>query len=371
MTNRVAFEKCKNYDFEQVFNSIKKLFELVPPPDVKDKIVLLKPNILYPKKPEMAVCTHPVVVGAAVKAFCELGAKKVIVGESPAISSSVSAAKATGMYDQVINNGGEWVDFKEKTVVPCKNGKIAVQFDFATQFLEADVLVSVSKLKSHQFMSYTGAMKNLFGLIIGLDKAQTHYRFPDKNDFANYIVDINQTASPSYAIMDAIVGMDGPGGPGSGNPIELGFLAASDNILALDWKCAELVGYNPHKVPILEKGLLRKIWINSANEIQTAGVNLDEIRNTQFQIVKNPSETLGGMLPKFLDTAAKKFFVKTPHFNAAICKACGKCAKICPAQIIKMKGKNNTAVLTEKKKCLHCFCCHEICEFKAIKLKKF
>ena len=46
--------------------------------------------------------------------------------------------------------------------------------------------------------------------------------------------------------------MDGPGGPGSGTPIHLGFLAASDNILALDWECASLVGYNPHKIVNLE-----------------------------------------------------------------------------------------------------------------------
>lgn len=371
MNKAVALEKCKTYDFDLVYAALKNLVELIPPPDVKDKVVLLKPNILYPKKPEMAVCTHPVVVGAAVKIFLELGAKKVIAGESPAISNSTSAAKATGMYDQVVNNGGEWADFKQKTIVPCENGKVAFQFDFATQFTEADILVSVSKLKSHQFMAYTGAMKNLFGLMVGLDKAQTHYRFPDKNDFANFIVDLNKTAKADYAIMDAIVGMDGPGGPGSGNPIELGFLAASDNILALDWKCSELVGYNPHDILILENGLNRKIWLNSESEIEVKGVSEKEVRNTKFQIVKHPSKTLGGMIPKPIDFAAKNFFVKTPRFNAKICKACGRCAKICPAQIIKMEGKNKTAMLSDKKKCLHCFCCHEICEFKAIKLKRF
>lgn len=76
MTNLVGLQKCQDYDFEKVYQAIKKLFELVPPPDVKDKVVLLKPNILYPKKPELAVCTHPVLVGASVKAFVELGQKK-------------------------------------------------------------------------------------------------------------------------------------------------------------------------------------------------------------------------------------------------------------------------------------------------------
>ena len=71
MSNTVALAKCDDYIFDQVFSKIKELLELVPPPDVNGKVVLIKPNILYPKKPELAVCTHPVVVGAVVKAFVE------------------------------------------------------------------------------------------------------------------------------------------------------------------------------------------------------------------------------------------------------------------------------------------------------------
>ena len=112
MTSTVALQKCDEYDFDKVLTCIKKMLELVPPPDVCGKTVLLKPNILYPKAPELAVCTHPVVVGAAVRAFVELGAARVIAGESPAIAGSATAAKATGMYEQVIKNGGEWADFK-------------------------------------------------------------------------------------------------------------------------------------------------------------------------------------------------------------------------------------------------------------------
>ena len=164
MTKTVALQKCSEYVFDDVYKCIKKMMELVPPPDVKNKVVLIKPNILYPKRPELAVCTHPVVVGAAVKAFKERGAALVIVGESPAIANSTTAAKLTGMYDQVSYNGGMWADFHKSVTIPCPQGKNVKQFDFAVQFTEADVVVSVCKLKSHQLMSYTGAMKNLFGL---------------------------------------------------------------------------------------------------------------------------------------------------------------------------------------------------------------
>ena len=370
MTTTVALHKCAEYDFEKVLAGIKELMTLVPPPDVKGKTVLLKPNILYPKAPELAVCTHPVVVGAAVKAFVDLGAARVIAGESPAIANSTLAAKTTGMYDQVINNGGQWADFKEPVALACPDGKIVKSLNFAKQFLEADIVVSLSKLKSHQLMSYTGAMKNLFGLMIGLEKAQSHYRFSKKSDFAAFLTDINVTAKAQYAIMDAIVGMEGPGGPGSGDPIKLGFLAASDNILALDWKCAELVGYNPHNVLNLEDALGRGIWLNSPAEITTSGAAEEDCRSTSFRIVRD-SKALSNQMPGIINFLATTILTKTPHFIARKCQKCRRCEQICPAHVIKMEGADSTACLTDKSKCLHCFCCHEICPASAIKLRRF
>ncbi len=369
MTKTVAIQKCTDYDFEKVFTAVKKLFELCPPPDVKGKTVLLKPNILYPKKPDACVCTHPSIVGATVKAFLEAGAAKVIAGESPAVAGSISSAKSTGIYDAVVSNGGVWADFSHKTVVKCPDGLLVKQFEFADTFNEADIVVSLSKLKSHQLMTYTGAMKNLFGLMVGLDKAQCHYRFPDINDFGKFLTDLNIAAKPQYAIMDAIVGMDGPGGPGSGDPIQLDFLAASDNILALDWKCSELVGYNPYKIPNLNDALSRGIWLTSPEEIITAGEKEDDVRCTTFRIVTATARGFGKSMPGWVNAILTPLLTKTPHFNPRKCIKCGRCQKICPAQIIVMTGKNSTATLVEKSKCLHCFCCHEICSESAISLR--
>src|SRR5574344_2654360 len=272
MDATVAIEKCSAYEFDKVYAAVEEMMRLCPPPDVEGKTVLIKPNMLSPKKPDAAVCTHPVVVGAVVKAFVARGAR-VLVGESPATANSTAAAKAVGTYDAVINNGGEWDPFDDSVIVSGPNGKLVKSFEFARPFIKADVIVSVAKLKTHQLMSYTGVMKNMFGLMVGLKKAQTHFRFPAKNDFSEFRMDLNITAHPNYTIMNAIVGMEGPGGPGNGTPVQLGFLGASTNVLALDWTCASIVGYKPHNVVYLEAALKRGVWLKNEKQIKTVGIS--------------------------------------------------------------------------------------------------
>lgn len=376
MEKTVALQKCFSYDEESVYTSIKKLLELAPPPSVQGKIILIKPNILSPKKAEAAICTHPVVVGATVKCFLELGAAQVLVGESPATAPSTFAAKATGMYEQVVKNGGKWVDFNAEISVTATNAKLAHSFSFASAFKEADLIVSVAKLKSHQLMSYTGAMKNLFGLVVGLKKAQMHYRFPDKKDFATYLTDLNLAAKAQYAIMDAIIGMDGPGGPGNGNPIPMNFLASSCNILALDWICAKAAGYNPNEILNLKDALERNHWLNNENEIQLTGCNFEEIFCPNFKAVHQNTAaiTLGKMLPPFVDSLAKLIFERNPHFNKNKCIKCGKCIEICPPQILSFaltKDSKKSHIQIQRNKCLRCYCCHEICPVEAITLRRF
>lgn len=377
LSKKVALASCKEYNEDLVLEKVRQILKDAPPPNIVGKTVLIKPNILSPKKPEFAICTHPVVVGAAVKAFLELGAEKVLVGESPAVVPSMHAAKASGMLKAVEKAGGEWVDFSEMETLHFEGGTLIKSIDFAKPFFKADLVVSLCKLKSHQLMAYTGAMKNLFGLVVGLNKAQMHYRFSDKKDFSKYLTDLVIASGSQYAIMDAIVGMDGPGGPGNGRPVPLGFLAGSQNLLALDWVSASMVGYNPHDVLNLSDALSRKIWLNDPSEIELVGESKEKIGPLKFAIVTETRgmTSLQKMLPGWVNSFAKKIFVKTPQFQHATCIRCGRCIEICPPQVLdfedEQKSKWKKKVVINKIDCIHCFCCHEVCPVDAIALKRF
>ena len=121
----------------------------------------------------------------------------------------------------------------------------------------------------------------------------------------------------------------------------------------------------------LEQALQRGHWLKSDKEIKTIGASREECRCTTFKIVQDPAQTLSNMLPKWFDLIAKKYFIKTPHFNFKKCRMCGRCEQICPPHIIDLEGPNGTARVSDKTKCIHCFCCHEICSFGAIKLRRF
>ena len=55
--------------------------------------------------------------------------------------------------------------------------------------------------------TFTGGVKNLFGVIPGVQKAQYHFKMPEVVDFTDALVDICSYVNPSLTIMDGIIGM--------------------------------------------------------------------------------------------------------------------------------------------------------------------
>jgi uncharacterized protein (DUF362 family) len=113
--------------------------------------------------------------------------------------------------------------------------------------LEADLFVSMPKLKMHHWAGVTLSMKNLFGIVPG-----AIYGWP-KNvlhqaGIPHSIVDINAALSmPRLAIVDGIVGMEG-NGPIQGGARAAGVVVIGDDFAAVDATCARIMGVDPRRV---------------------------------------------------------------------------------------------------------------------------
>lgn len=366
---KVSLVKCDSYSSDKVYSAVKESLDLIGGISKyvkKGDKVILKVNLLLGAKPEKAATTHPEVVRAAIKLVKSVGAIP-IVGDSPGFESATKAGIPSGIIKVCEEEGVEFNGFKEAVEVQFKEGKIKKNFFIAKAVFDADVIISLAKLKTHMLMTYTGAIKLLYGCIPGMRKARLHFVYQEPLPFAEMLLDLYELVKPNLVIMDAIVGMEGEG-PSKGEPKKVGLISASNDSLALDIKMTEIIGFDIDEVPTNPEGL-KRYPIGFENKIVLSGEPID-IFKTEF---KRPA---GIKKSKFSGKAMgvlRSLLADRPIIVPSKCVACGACVSVCPAKTIvwkKVKGKEKPVAFIKKKDCIRCFCCHEMCAYKAIDVKR-
>ena len=371
MNNIVAIERCTSYEPDEVYRAIKKTVEHAGSPDVKGKTLLLKPNIVFDADPKKAICTDPAVLIAAIRLFKEMGAKRILAGDSPGLQTPGFIAKLSGLGRAAMDNGAEWVDFtREKTEISCDYGKVMKKVSVTRAVKEADLIINLPKLKTHQLMCFTGAMKNLFGLIPSAAKSTFHVRYPSQRAFASMIVDLNLAIKPVFNIMDAVIGMEGPG-PAAGTPRHIGLILASHNVLAMDIAASQIIAYPPLDIPVNKEAAARGIWLKDPEEINYPLLKPLDVRIPDFKKIplkKSRSQLLYFILPKPIRKLLERS-APGPKINHGICTRCGDCGSICAPKLISLSSDKKHMIINYRN-CIRCFCCHEICRFNAIDIVK-
>jgi len=207
--------------------------------------VLVKPNLVAPRNMGLS-CTTPAVVRAVCRHLLRLGAR-VIVGDSPAFGTGRIMARLSGLRDALADLPVTVTDLGAATAVPLScGGSIGV----SRTALAADCIVNVPRLKCHDQMAMSAAVKNLFGCVVGFRKSLAHQRFGNKSDrFARMILDVRAALPPVTTLLDGVVAMHRHG-PTNGEPYPLGLLAAAANPVALDTAVFTLLGLSPGQVPL-------------------------------------------------------------------------------------------------------------------------
>lgn len=358
---KVAAVKVDTYDYQEVEQGLGAALDLLGGLTGWVKSgdrVLIKPNMLEALPPEKAVTTHPELIRALIRQVKGLGAVPV-VGDSPGVASTVKAAEQCGILAVCREEGVELVSFDTTVEIAYPGGLMIKKFTVARRLTEVDKVISFAKMKTHTFMGTTGATKNLFGFIVGMQKAQFHLRMQKRQEFAGMLIDLAGMVKPALTIVDGIVGMEG-NGPRNGRPVQAGVLLAGENCFALDVVMAEMMGFNPERLPLTALALQRGLTPPFAG-IELAG----SAKDVRLKFVEPRSMmSLTDRLPKWAAKLGRKQLTACPEI-ADTCIGCGRCAVHCPPKAMEIvDGK----VRIDYDKCIRCYCCQELCPEDAVHL---
>jgi uncharacterized protein (DUF362 family)/NAD-dependent dihydropyrimidine dehydrogenase PreA subunit len=331
--------------------------------------VFLKVNLLMKRRPEEAVTTHPAVAEAAARVVKALGGIPVI-GDSPGGPMTEQSLRASyrisGMEEAARRSGAELNLDLSVREVSCPDGVVSHSFRCLDAVCRADAVWSLCKLKTHGMLTFTGAVKNLYGVIPGLTKAEYHYRFPSKLPFCDMLVDLCSCIRPTLSIMDGVVAMEGDG-PSGGTPRPMGVVLMARDPYVCDVAACDLIGFSREQVPLWLQAAQRGLSPEDAQGLLYVGEQPQRFRVTDFRRPSSMSITFVGGVPRWLRGPLFDLLSPKPSIVAEKCVGCGQCARACPAHTITVEG--GRAVI-HGEKCIKCYCCHELCPERAVRIRR-
>ncbi len=360
---------CDNYN--DVYDVVREHFEVHKVCDSipRDAKILIKPNLVTDKEAAFSVTTNPLFVSAVVKYLYEKGYENLTVADCPGgalllFSQMEDVYKKCG-YDilreyAVLNTDFEGVDMKSP------ENSVTKKFNVISAVKNADYIINVPKFKTHNLTGITCAVKNLFGCIPGLQKPQFHAKFPDSADFSNMLVELAMTVKPCFTIVDAVDIMEG-NGPTNGKKRHLGLTFAGKNVFGLDSFVANFLSVPGDKIGTVvqseKKNLIPSDFTVYGDKDFTLKQPLllpESIRaeNTYGKI----RAKVNTLFAKISDTV----FTCYPEMNEK-CTACCKCVLTCPRKAL---TKKDGKIVLNKKMCIGCMCCDEVCPTSAVDIRK-
>ena len=372
MSDTVYLKSAASYEQSLVDAAVEDIFSRAEigtrvGPDTR---VALKLNLLMKAAPAESVTTHPAVVRAVVAALQRRGVRDILLCDCP--SGPFSAGRLEGIYQGCgiaeLAGGGVRLNYDMTARVTPGVGATR-DYSLLQCAADADILIGLGKVKTHAMAGMTGAVKNWFGMIPGLEKAEVHMRFPNRADFGAMLCDLYDTVAPDFNLVDGIVGMEGDG-PSGGRPRAFGFLAAGENGYHVDRAVCHCLGMAPELALSVASSMARGKAPRDAAALDIEG---DRARFdsplTDLLLPRSADIGLWGNLPKVLQPAGKWAVARLaprPVVRAKDCVGCGRCREICPRQTIRIADKKATI---DRAGCIRCFCCHEVCPQRAIDIR--
>ncbi len=278
-----------NYDFSKVKN------------------VIIKPNLCYYWNASTGETTDTRVVGAVIEYV-----RQKIVGVSVTVAEADASAMKTKFAFGILG----YKDLCEKHNVPLKNlsegnivertvtvGSEHLTLPFNEDLLNADLIINVPKLKTHNFVGATCGMKNIFGAIAKPRKYSYH------NNIHNVIVAANKIVHSHLVVIDGLIVR-------GSCPKKLGVIMTGDDVVSADYVAAKAMGFNPMKVPYLHLAAKEQLGEVSKIGLVEDGITLAEVKRVfphyshrmhslswdlQLRMLRAYTSVSGDVLPPFLE----------------------------------------------------------------------
>jgi uncharacterized protein (DUF362 family) len=219
---------------------------------LQGKRVLLKPNFVEFHQ------GHPIntdirLIAQISEACFQLGAREVLVGEAAGHRRDPWYSTHNPALRDSLDPKVRCLDLNYGNAVRLKNrGNYTglPHFYVAEAVANADVVISMPKLKTHHWLGVTLSLKNLFGVLPGI-----FYGWPKNplhlHGIENSVMDLALTVPVHYAVVDGVIGMEGDG-PIMGTAKHVGTVLMGKHLLAVDSTAARIMGFNPRKIPYLQ-----------------------------------------------------------------------------------------------------------------------
>ena len=377
---RVAIERVRQEKAspEAIHQAVRQALHATPAFDEAvrpGRRVFLKVNLVTNASRDDGICTDPEVVRAVIEEVLARGATP-IVGDNPAVASTKSVLKSSGIGAVVESFGLEVPDLSETATLRCDRAERFNAFEVSRAILDADVLINLPKLKTHSLTYMSMAMKNLFGLIPGTRKARWHVRAPHADLMATLFADlysgvVDHFTAPGRGLIhlcDGVIALEGDG-PGHGGKARfLGAILASSDGVALDRVGVDIAGLDFKRLSTLRQATRRNLGEGHLDRIEISGAAICDFDGIALEEPAGGGMRIEGLGARLANQRwLRDLMIDHPELSSDLCVGCRRCADICPVSAITFVGEGPKSRPTfDKRPCIRCYCCAEVCPKGAI-----
>jgi uncharacterized protein (DUF362 family) len=246
-------------------------------------LVIIKPNLVISMLAETGATVDWRVTRAVADLVKEQGGRAVI-GESCGTGGDTEKVFQKTGHAALRERGYEVVDFKkiENVEVSIPNAQVIQKVQIPVLVKQADVIINIPKIKTHDQIPMSGALKNMKGALAEKEKNRLH-----KDGLNQGVAEINALLRPKLVVFDGIIAQEGLG-PVFGDPVEMDLIIAADDQVAVDTVVCHIMEIDPKQVLCIRYAEEMGLGTSDLEKIEIIGKKIHDVKRR----FKSPEEDI-------------------------------------------------------------------------------